>query len=418
MRQMAARTNPKGIGMGSNPYLSGVPLSSRRQHVANVLRSEIVSGALPPGGRMSTHLQLVDRFGVSALTGRHALNDLIRDGFLYSIPRTYVVPNPPHLNHYAIAFHTRPSQGTWPQFWLALSREAIAMPRQLSVFYGIHGWTPGTDYQKLIDMVRRHQVAGVIFTSDPHTLIDTPLLTEPGIPRVALTGKAGYEGVTAVDLKLESFARRVAEAIPPGKRRAALVTTPDFPNEIFSSLVRTFAEGVELEPEWTLAIRLEDAEWARNAAYVMMSAETRRRPNVVIITDDNLVPHATAGIAASGVRVPNEVEVIAHGSFPWPTPSAVKIWRVGYDARTILRTCIDIIDAKRAGREVPNSVTIPAIGEDEPAGSQTSGVPAAADVLCGSIDNRRSPGPRSLAVRHRASVCEYSVQRELLRRIK
>ncbi|NQT20566.1 MAG: winged helix-turn-helix transcriptional regulator [Planctomycetes bacterium] len=62
----------------------------------NVLRSEIVSGALPPEGRMSTHLQLVDRFGVSALTVQHALNDLIRDGFLYSIPRkgTYVVPNP------------------------------------------------------------------------------------------------------------------------------------------------------------------------------------------------------------------------------------------------------------------------------------------------------------------------------------
>ena len=44
---------------------------------------------------MSTHLQLVDRFGVSALTVLHALNDLIRDRFLYSIPRkgTYVVPN-------------------------------------------------------------------------------------------------------------------------------------------------------------------------------------------------------------------------------------------------------------------------------------------------------------------------------------
>ena len=391
MRQVTAPTNPKGTGMGSNPDPSSIPLASRQQHVVNVLRSEIVSGVLPPESRMSTHLQLVDRFGVSALTVQHALNGLIRDGFLYSIPRkgTYVVPNPPHLNHYAIAFHTGPSQVTWPQFWLALSREAIVMPHQLSAFYGIHGWTPGTDYQKLIDMVRRHQVAGVIFTSDPHTLIDTPLLTEPGIPRVALTGNAGYEGVTAAKLGLESLAQRVAEAMPPGKRRAALVTTPGFPNENFSRLLCTFAEGVELAPEWTLAIRLEDAEWARNAAHALMSAEPSRRPNVVIVTDDNLVPHATAGIAASGVRVPDEVEVIANTTFPWPTFTAVRARRIGYDARTILRTCIDIIDAKRAGREVPKSVTIPAIGEDELAGSQTSGVPAAADVLSGPIDNRQ-----------------------------
>ncbi len=93
MKQVTARTNPKGVGMGSDQDLSSVPLSSRQQHVVNVPRSEIVSGALPPEGRMSTHLQLVDRFGVSALTARHALNDLIRDGFLYSIPRTYVAPN-------------------------------------------------------------------------------------------------------------------------------------------------------------------------------------------------------------------------------------------------------------------------------------------------------------------------------------
>ena len=81
--------------MDSNPDLSSIPLSSGQQHVANILRSEIVSGVLPSESRMSTHLQLVDRFGVSALTVQHALNDLIRDRFLYSIPRkgTYVVPN-------------------------------------------------------------------------------------------------------------------------------------------------------------------------------------------------------------------------------------------------------------------------------------------------------------------------------------
>jgi len=363
--------------MDTERRLDKPEFSGRQHHVADALRLDIVSGIFRPGGRLPSHIDLVSRFGVSPVTIQHAMNQLIRDGFLYTLPRrgTFVVPDPPHLCHYAITFHEQPSQPTWQQFWTALHREAIALQQagslQLSTFYGIHGWKPGSDYQKLIALAARHQVAGLIFTSDPHTLADTPLLAEPGIPRVAVTASNGYEGVTAVDLDLDSYARRISAALAPG-RRVALLTTPTFPNDRLRALLCESAEGLEMRPEWVLAVRVEDAEWARSAAYALMSADRRRRPNTVIITDDNLVPHATAGIAASGVRVPDDVYVVASSNFPWPTHSAVPARRIGYDVRAVLRTCIDIIDAKRAGREVARLFRIPAVWEDELAGSEAS----------------------------------------------
>ena len=377
----------------TRPDMEKVAFSGRQNYVADVLRLDIVSGVFKRGNRMPSHAQLISRFGVSGATIQHAMNQLVRDGFLYTLPRkgTFVVPDPPHLCHYAITFHTQPSQPSWPHFWVALSREAIAMQQagsvQLSTFYGIHGLSPGSDYQKLIALASRHLVAGLIFTSDPHTLVDTPLMAEPGIPRVALTG-ARYEGVTSVDLDFDSFARKIADMLRHRQRRVAMLTTPTFSNDKLRAALCESANDVEVRPEWTLAIRFEDAVWARNAAYLMMSTERRRRPNVLIITDDNLVPHATAGIAASGVRVPDELEVIANSSFPWPTHSAVRARRIGYDVGAVLRTCTDIIDAKRAGREVPQSVIIPAVWEDELAGSEASIVPVAADAARNGIGDQ------------------------------
>ena len=128
----------------------------KQKHVADALRTEIVSGLFRPGTRMPTQLEMVNRFGVSGVTVQQALSQLIREGFIYTLPRqgTFVASAPPHLCHYGIIFHTSPLQGTrWPQFWVALGHEAVAMQqagdRRLTTFYGIHGWQQGADYHRL-----------------------------------------------------------------------------------------------------------------------------------------------------------------------------------------------------------------------------------------------------------------------------
>jgi len=311
------------------------------------------------------------------VTIQHALNQLIRDGFLYTLPRkgTFVVPAPPHLCHYAITFHEQPSEpGGWPQFWAGLSHEAISMQqagdRRLSLFYGVHGWKRQGDFPRLLDLARRHLLAGIIFTSDPHHLVGMPLFTEPGIPRVAIT-PGTYPGVTSVMLDTESLWGRLADAVCVGsRRRMGLVTTPGYPN----AELRAFIEGrgIEMRPEWMLAVHVEDAEWACNAARSIVQGDRRRRPEVVFIADDNLVPHATAGLAASGLRVPDDLEVIAHCNLPWPTTSSVPARRLGYDVRRVLKTCMDLIDQMRAERAVPAQVVVPAIWEEELASARAA----------------------------------------------
>ncbi len=49
----------------------------------NVLLQQIESGALVPGDSLPTERELIDRFGVSRITVRQALNSLMADGLLY-----------------------------------------------------------------------------------------------------------------------------------------------------------------------------------------------------------------------------------------------------------------------------------------------------------------------------------------------
>lgn len=49
----------------------------------NVLLEQIESGSLVPGDTLPTERELIDRFGVSRITVRQALNSLMADGLLY-----------------------------------------------------------------------------------------------------------------------------------------------------------------------------------------------------------------------------------------------------------------------------------------------------------------------------------------------
>ena len=354
---------------------SAEPHTEVREQVTAKLRKEIICGRLSPGKRIPPQIELARQFGVSGVTVQHAVSRLARDGFLCTRPRqgTYVAEKPPHIFHYGITFYTHPSdRETWLQFWVALSHEAVHIQQttrsDLSLFYGIDG-RPGTgDNDELLRLAKGHQLAGLIFTSNPWLLVNTPLLQEPDIPRVAIgVPKAEFPGVTAVNGT--GFEERcLQEMCARGRRRVGLILTDGNqdldPNaERWVTLARSM--GIEMRPEWVQTVPLSQPALARNVAQLLMSPHYSQRPDVLIIADDNLVPAATAGLAAAGLHVPDDADVIAHTNFPWPTPSAVAALRIGFDSRAILEACIRVIDAKRAGKDVPPVVEVTAQAEDE-----------------------------------------------------
>ncbi len=107
------------------------------------------------------------------------------------------------------------------------------------------------------------------------------------------------------------------------------------------------------------------SRWARQVVMALMHTAPFARPDGLIITDDNLVEHATDGLLAAGIRVPDELTVIAHTNFPWPTPSHVPAIRLGFDVRDVLAACLDCIDRQRRGETPAAATHVPLVFESD-----------------------------------------------------
>ena len=206
----------------------------------------------------------------------------------------------------------------------------------------------------------------LIFAISPERFSNTPLLDEPGVPRVAITGSANLPGVQAVELDSRSWIdNALDELAAQGRRRVAMMAGGSYAlvhRDYF--LQALHQRGLTTRPYWTQSLDLSLPETANPCAQLLMHSRQTEPFDALLIADDNLVEHATAGIVAAGVNVPEEVAVVAHCNFPWPTPSTLPLKRLGFDAHALMKTCLDLIDRGRQGQDTVALTSLQAVWED------------------------------------------------------
>ena len=354
--------------MDSNLSKSRRPLV-KQGTILESLRQQIISGELMPGSRMPTRDELAVRFGVTRMTLQRAMDQLSRDGFILARGKlgTFVADNPPHLSSYALIYYCTPDEESWPRFWTALANEAVTLERTrpitISTYYGVHGSTENDDYQKLLHDVRARRLAGLIFTSMPDYLQRTPI-AEDDTPQVAIMWpKAGYR-IPAVYPDLASFVDRALDALAAkGRKRVAVVGNVLWWDQMQHHFIEgAKARGMEFRPYWAQMVEPLNAH---RAVHLLMHNQQQTRPDALIIADDNLVEHSTAGLLAAGVRVPTDADVVVHCKFPWPVASILPVMRLGFDARRVMAACLETLDMQRRGETPPTFTSVSAMFENE-----------------------------------------------------
>jgi DNA-binding LacI/PurR family transcriptional regulator/DNA-binding transcriptional regulator YhcF (GntR family) len=347
--------------------------AERQELIVQELREQIVGGQLPPGSRLPTRDEIGQKYGAGANTVQRALDRLRVDGFILSSGRngTYVSSEPPHLTRYAIVFPAVPTQAEkWVRFWTALNNEALRLQRQedrkLPLYYGVDGDPNSENYQTLLQDVFAHRVAGIIFASNPYNLCGTPILDEPGIPRIGIMAPSDGINMPAISTDVKSFFDKALDYLQRRDRRKVAFINPPGMVALNRTLLQDIADrGMMTQPFWNQSVHLAYPQAARDITHLMMHISQSKRPDALVVSDDNLVEYATAGLVAAGVHVPDDVEVVAHCNFPWPTPSVVPVQRLGFDAREVLQAAIKYIDAARRGESEPLEIRIPARFEHE-----------------------------------------------------
>lgn len=335
------------------------------------MRRRVIDGVYSPGQRLPTRAELVAHYGFSSLTVQRAMNLLEADGFVESQGRngTYVSKNPPHLTRYAIMFPYRREDHWWSHLYKAIEMECLEMEDDQTSFFFVCGYDTAhgaEDFRDLVNDVENERVAGLIFASDPHSLVGTPILEKPGLPRVAFMSDvmAGV-AVKAITLTPDVFLNRALDYLESqGRKRPALIFHANVENRYWQTAqAKVTARGMACPSRWVHGVTLDNPAWTEHIVRLLFTATNRDRPDSLIVEDDNLLPAVGQGLLAEHVMVPEDVLVVGGANFPWPTPSAVPAKRFGIDIRNFLETAVDIIGKERRNESVPDVTFMPIVDE-------------------------------------------------------
>ena len=343
--------------------------SPRQADIVSDLLKRIHSGELVPGDKIPSLVDLGKTYGASTHTVQRAIVNLRERGYLETKSHgSSVADYPPHLSHFGLVF---PPHVNKKHYFAVLEKEATelssttsadGMKRRFSFFHD-DGRTdekmrPDSD---VASAVAEHLVGGLIFIT-PTPYLHVIARNNPGIPCVSLIGDA----VPGVPNIRSSWSLEYALDILKAKsrRRVALLINIFRGEESVEEFIRMAEEhGMTSSPRWIHGIHWENAHWGRTCMQLLLHGSDT--PDALILSDDNFVPHATAGIAMSGVKVPEELTVVAHTNFPYPTRSEVPVIRAGTDVRLLMKTAVETIEAMRRGEPVPDENVLPPCVEEK-----------------------------------------------------
>ena len=358
--------------------ISALPRNGRppdkREHVVSFIRGRIVAGTLRPEDRIPTHHELERLCHAGSPTIRAAMAVLREEGFISTRHRkgAFVVPHPPHLSNYAVAFPSS-SHRFVSRFYEAIRNEAekLQQPeRRISLFHEIESHVDADDYQRLLGWVEAQRLAGLIFAGNPYRLreMGSPLVTKPGVLRTAIMSEEGQCPFPTVYPDTSAFLPRAFDYLASCGRKRLAVVTLNIESTTSVQLERIQAlaaeRGLTLQPYWLQGAVPGSPDWSRQIALLLLHGRQSEYPDALVITDDNLVEGVTEGVLASGVRGA-QLEVVAQANFPYPTRCHVPARRLGYDITRLMTTCLERIEQQRRGEDVPAHTTIPAIFEEE-----------------------------------------------------
>ncbi len=360
-------TTPSRAGEPTTPFRTRPPV--KQDAIVEHLRQRIVHGELAPGARLPPRAAIERRFKASPVTVQRALERLVDDGFVSVAGPlgTFVAEFPPHLHRYALVFPAKRHSPRWMRFWSLLVQEAatfsLGLPTPIELYTGVEPGVDDGEIARLTDDLAAHRLSGVIFACDPWPLLGTAILDQPDMPRVAFASNAGNTPVPGVSLGGDGvlfFRRAVDYLVARGRTRIALLTVPGLSGAHLDCYRSILAErGLAYQP-WCVQVGMqEEPQWSAHLTMLMFRSAAHERPDGLIIADDHLVDHACTGLIRQGMRLPEDVDVVAHANFPVHGTDIAPIARLGYDIPKVFSTCVELLVRQRTAAVAASTLVAP-----------------------------------------------------------
>ncbi len=347
------------------------PVKNKRQKKQNTktgqivkdIRRQIVTGLLQPGDKLPTYDNYGKQYQVSKMTMQMALNQLKADGFVESVARQgmFVSDKPPHANRFALLL---PVHEEHNRFWRILIDEAVRYTEkigyELEVFHDIK--KPG-ERSRLRKEISHRRLAGLILVCDPKDFDIDDIMDDATIPK-ACFHISPHESTISFSFDSPELIRKSLDYFSASNRkRIAYITCYGFSDSYESFLQGIKERGMESCEAWQFP--LENPDVADNVVQLLMSLPEDQRPDALLLADDNVEEAAHRGLIKSGIKIPEELEVICYCNWNCNHKKLFPLHYVGFDIEAAIAKSIDFF-TKFENDPVPHeNYMLPALFEDE-----------------------------------------------------
>jgi len=318
------------------------------------LRSRIVHGEFSPQTAIPTRNKLLQEYDTSNSALQRSINSLIDEGFLESrgIKGVCVVANPPHLSHYALCFPTDSiTHLHHDSLWNAMYKSAAAITKESdetiffkNYFIGKKQSSSESEWAQLFQDIDSHLLAGAIILINER--FKPPRFPEhfPYVIYDYETEEIYEHGIRlATDhVKLFSMALNMLES--QGCERIAAIAPSNLNLPSVLQINEHMASAASYFPaEWLLPVDQQNGTKFLSAAIIklLFSDNQNKKPDGLIIMNENLLPLVIDTLAAQGIICGRDVKVVSHCNYPMSVARQPQVNYIGFKAKEILQTAID-----------------------------------------------------------------------------
>lgn len=345
---------------------------SRCQQLADALHQQILAGECQPGDKLPTVDKLMDRFDASRSIVQMAVAKLRDNGFIRCEGRRgmFVDSHPPHLYRFGVLMPCSQGNVNGSRFNQLLIHEAMRLQNQASgyrfeFYYDLSQKDTAGDTQRLLTDISQQTLAGLMVLPECEHLLEHVEIRNSGLAILHLFGPASSDRLPSIsampDIEL------IDHVLPAFKSQGAKrIAVLDLSNHPHPQIVQQIQDcGLKSQPSWIQYVSRDFPQAARQIVWLLFELPASKRPDGLLILDDNLMEQVLLGLADCKVQVGRNVQILAHHNWPSEQLNAWPIRRFGMHIGQMLVAASQTLQHIRDGKDVPNYQCMPCWFDDQ-----------------------------------------------------
>jgi DNA-binding LacI/PurR family transcriptional regulator len=316
--------------------------NTKQEQIAATIRRQIIAGQLTSGTKLPTYEVLEEEFDVSRMTMQQAMGLLKNDGFVNAVERRgmFVSNRVPHLNRFGFLL---PSHERNNHFWELLLSQAKCYAEEMGyeiVVYRRLGrdHESSSEWERLMEDLKAERIGGMFIPFPLQECRDLSVFEDSSFPKIVFS-ETDVSNASLVVLNNKEFVVKALDYFIERKHdKVAFLCQWGKPPIYYYFIEEVKKRGMQTKEAWQFS--LQNYETADNVIQLLMSLPTDQCPNAVFIADDHLTEHASRGLIKSGVKLGDEVTVVAHHNWSGEFKPLLPIQYIGYDIRDIITKSI------------------------------------------------------------------------------